>query len=130
MWDFIKLSCVERNGSALGYLAVMAPAKDDQFVLSNLCHRHSPMKQPVLKTRTGDAEPEKIITSINLLVPEPRTNRERLMDVSPPLPPASDAPAAVPAPEVSRGVRSRGGGLDPSGWHAVNYVLALHTAIH
>lgn len=71
------------------YLAVMTSAKDDQFVLSNLCHPSPPIQQPVLKTRAGEAEPEKIITSINLLVPEPRTDRERLMDASPLLPPAS-----------------------------------------
>lgn len=130
MWDFIKLPCVERNGSARVYLAVMASAKDDRFVLSNLCHLRSPVEQPVLKTRAGEAEPEKIITSINLRVPGPRTDRKRLMDASPLLPPTSDAPNAAPSPGVSRGIRSRGGGLDPSGWHAVNYVLALHTALH
>lgn len=87
MWDFIKLLCVERNGSAWVNLAVMTSAKDDQFVLSNLYHLSSPIQQPALKTRAGEAEPEKIIPTINLLVPEPRTNRERPMDASPLLPP-------------------------------------------
>jgi len=68
--------------------------------------------------------------SIKLLVPEPRADRERPVDASPLLLPASHAHDAAPAPGVSRGVRSRGGGLDPSGWHVVNYVLALRTAVH
>lgn len=82
MWDFIKLSCEERNSNARLHLAVMTSAKDDRFVLSNLCHLSSRVKQPVLKTRAGEAEPEKIITSINLLVPAPRTERERPVDAS------------------------------------------------
>lgn len=34
MWDFIKLSSVERNGTAWVYLALMTSARDEQFVLS------------------------------------------------------------------------------------------------
>lgn len=123
MWDFIKLLCVEKNGSAWVHLAAMTSAKDDQFVLSNLSH---PVKQLILQTRTGEAEPEEIIPSINFLVPEPRTGRE-LMN-PPPFPPSPFG--ATPAPRVSRGAGSRRGRLDPSGWHVVNYVLALHTAAH
>ena len=80
------------------YLEAMTSAKDDQFVLSNLCHLSPPVKQPVLKTRAGEAEPEKIITRINHLVPEPRTDRGRPTDASPVLLPASDVHGAVPAP--------------------------------
>lgn len=44
MRDFIKRSCVERNGRAWVYLVVMTSAKDDQFVLSNLCHPSPPIQ--------------------------------------------------------------------------------------
>jgi len=45
VWDSIKVSSVERDGSAWVYLAVMTSAEGDQFFLSaeSLC------EQPVLK---------------------------------------------------------------------------------
>lgn len=61
MWDFIKLLCVERNGSAWVNAAVMTSAKGDQFVLPNLRPLSPPIRQPVLKTRAGEAEAEKLI---------------------------------------------------------------------
>lgn len=103
--------------------AVMTSAKSDEFVLSNLCHLGPPMQQPVLNTRAGEAEPEKINLGHNS---EPSTDRE----APPVLLPALGAHKAAPAPGMSWGVRGRGDGSAPSGWHAMNYGLALHPAIH
>lgn len=77
MWDFIKLFCVEGNGSAWVDAAVMTSAKGDQFVLSNLCHLSAPTQQPVLKTRAGEAETEKITLDNKVLSAEPSSDRER-----------------------------------------------------
>lgn len=83
-------------------VAVMTTAKGDQFVLSNLCHLCPPVQQPVLKTRAGEAEPEKIILKKKpLLAPEPSSDRERPVDAPPSLLPALGAHNAAPAPRMS-----------------------------
>lgn len=98
MWDFIKLLCVEGNGSAWVDAAVMTSAKGDQFVLSNLCHLSAPTQQPVLKTRAGEAETEKITLDNKVLSAEPSSDRERPVEASPLLLSALGAHRAAPAP--------------------------------